>query len=115
MAGHWQRVENVRSSDMSGDEQNGSMGIVRSSDKAGYELRMYKSYVSAYAQQALKSFLGMLSKRTLKSFRFRFRPKKFKTVSCLCTVNNSGLKGLEVIQVQHQSSPSAFKIPSLGI
>jgi hypothetical protein len=68
MAGHWQRVENVRSSDMSGDEPKWQYGHCKElKNKAGYELRMYKSYVSAYAQQALKSFLGMLSKRTQKS------------------------------------------------
>jgi hypothetical protein len=39
MSGHLQRVENVRSSDMDSDH-NGWMGIVRSSDKAAYKLRM---------------------------------------------------------------------------
>jgi len=40
MSGHWQRVESVRSSDMAGDEPKWPDGVVRSSDKTGYELRM---------------------------------------------------------------------------
>jgi hypothetical protein len=38
MSGHWQKVENERSSDMAGE--SGWMGVFGSSDKAGYELRM---------------------------------------------------------------------------